>query len=104
MLEYKNGVRADATVFAVVSFLMKLAAGFASTIAGWGLALVGFTGGLGPVQGEVTQAMANGVAILRFALPGGLALISLLLVFLYPITKNQIEDVRIELLKRHNEE
>jgi len=48
--------------------------------------------------------MANGVAILRFALPGGLALISLLLVFLYPITKNQIEDVRIELLKRHNEE
>jgi|GEM_PF-2598451 len=104
VLEYKNGVRADATVFAVVSFLMKLAAGFASTIAGWGLALVGFTGGLGPVQGEVTQAMANGVAILRFALPGGLALISLLLVFLYPITKNQIEDVRIELLKRHNEE
>jgi len=36
VLEYKNGVRADATVFAVVSFLMKLAAGFASTYPGHG--------------------------------------------------------------------
>jgi GPH family glycoside/pentoside/hexuronide:cation symporter len=103
MLEHKNGVRSDATVFAVVSFLMKLAAGFAATIAGWGLKLVGFQG-MGPVRIDVTQAMSDGVAVLRFALPGVLALIAFVAVCLYPITKSQISSVRAELAERHSKQ
>ncbi|MBP1736884.1 MAG: sugar (Glycoside-Pentoside-Hexuronide) transporter [Oscillospiraceae bacterium] len=103
MLEYKNGVRADATVFAVVSFLMKLAAGLASTIAGFGLQLVGFAG-MGPVMIEVTQTMSEGVAVLRFAMPAILALLSFLAVCLYPITKSQITSVREELAVRHGKQ
>ena len=102
-LEYKNGVRADATVFAVVSFLMKLAAGLAATIAGWGLQLVGFEG-MGPVMIEVTPAMANGVAVLRFLLPGILAAISFVAVAFYPIKKEEIISIRAELAKRHSKE
>ena len=100
-LEYKNGVRADATVFAVVSFLMKLAAGLAATIAGWGLQMVGFEG-MGPVMIEVTPAMASGVAVLRFLLPGILAAISFVAVAFYPIKKEEIVSIRAELAKRHN--
>ena len=100
-LEYKNGIRADATVFAVVSFLMKLAAGLAATIAGWGLQLVGFEG-MGPVMIEVTPAMASGVAILRFALPGALAAIAFVAVLFYPIKKEEILAIRAELSRRHN--
>ena len=99
-LEYKNGVRADATVFAVVSFLMKLAAGLAATIAGWGLQMVGFEG-MGPVMIEVTPAMASGVAVLRFLLPGILAAISFVAVAFYPIKKEEIISIRAELAKRH---
>ncbi len=102
-LEYQNGVRADATVFAVVSFLMKLAAGLAATIAGWGLQLVGFQG-MGPVMIEVTPAMASGVAVLRFALPGVLAVISFIAVLFYPIKKDEIISIRAELAKRHSKE
>lgn len=101
VLEYKNHVRSDATVFALVSFLMKLAAGLASTIAGWGLQLVGFQG-MGPVTVEVTPAMASGVAVLRFALPGALAAIAFFAVLFYPIKKDQITKVREELNRRHS--
>ena len=100
-LEYQNGVRADATVFAVVSFLMKLAAGLAATIAGWGLQLVGFQG-MGPVMIEVTPAMASGVAVLRFALPGALAAISFIAILFYPIKKDEIISIRAELARRHD--
>lgn len=103
VLEYKNHVRTDATVFSVVSFLMKLAAGAAATIAGWGLKLCGFQG-MGPVMGEVTQSMANGVAILRFAMPGCLALVAFLLCFLYPIKREEIVQVREALAQRHEAE
>lgn len=99
-LEYQNHVRSDATVFAVVSFLMKLAAGLAATIAGWGLQLVGFQG-MGPVMIEVTPAMASGVAVLRFALPGVLAAISFVAVLFYPIKKDEINEIRAELTRRH---
>lgn len=101
VLEDKNHVRSDATVFALVSFLMKLAAGLASTIAGWGLQLVGFQG-MGPVTVEVTPAMASGVAVLRFALPGALAAIAFFAVLFYPIKKDQITKVREELNRRHS--
>ncbi len=100
-LEYKNGVRADATVFAAVSFLMKLAAGLASTIAGIGLQWAGFEG-MGPVTIEVTEQMANAVAILRFALPGVLAFLAFLAVLFYPIKKDEILEIRAELQKRHD--
>lgn len=102
-LEYKNGKRADATVFAVVSFLMKLAAGLAATIAGWGLQLVGFQG-MGPVMIEVTPAMASGVAVLRFLLPGALAAISFVLALIYPIKREEIKAIREELERRHDAE
>ncbi len=102
-LEYKNGKRSDATVFAVVSFLMKLAAGLAATIAGWGLMMVGFQG-MGPVTIEVTPEMAYGVAILRFLLPGVLAGIAFVAALFYPIKKKEIQDIRAELERRHAEE
>lgn len=102
-LEWKNGVRADATVFAVVSFLMKLAAGLAATIAGWGLKLVGFQG-MGPVMIDVTPAMASGVAVLRFALPGCLALVSFIAVLFYPIKKDELAQIRAELAERHQKQ
>ena len=99
-LEYKNGVRTDATVFAVVSFLMKLAAGLASTIAGIGLQWAGFEG-MGPVTIEVTDKMAHAVAVLRFALPGALAAIAFIAVCFYPISKKEITEIRAELAKKH---
>ena len=99
-LEYKNGVRSDATVFSIVSFLMKLSAGLASTIAGFGLTLVGFEG-MGEVTIEVTQEMANGVAVLRFLMPGIFAAISFVAVLFYPIKKSEIVEIRAELTRRH---
>lgn len=100
-LEYKNGVRADATVFAVVSFLMKLAAGLAATIAGIGLQWAGFQG-MGPVTIEVTDQMAKAVAVLRFGLPGILAAIAFLAVCFYPIKKDEIAQIRATLRERHD--
>ena len=99
-LEWQNGIRQDATVFAIVSFLMKLAAGLASTIAGIGLQMVGFQG-MGPVTIDVTPAMASGVAVLRFLLPGILAAISFVAVVFYPIKKEEIESIRADLRERH---
>ena len=100
-LEYKNGIRSDATVFALVSFLMKLAAGLAATIAGFGLQLVGFQG-MGPVMIEVTPAMASGVAVLRFVLPGIFAAVAFVAALFYPIKKDEIISIRAELARRHD--
>jgi sugar (glycoside-pentoside-hexuronide) transporter len=100
MVEWKTGERADATIFAIVSFLMKLAAGFAATLAGWGLALAGFTGGMGPWFGEVTAQMENALAVIRFAIPAGLAFVAVILAFLYPLGADKTEQISRELREK----
>ncbi len=48
--------------------------------------------------------MANGVAVLRFLMPGILAAISFAAVLFYPIKKSEIVEIRKELNRRHGEE
>ena len=48
--------------------------------------------------------MASGVAILRFALPGCLALVSFIAVLFYPIKKDELAQIRAELAERHQKQ
>ena len=94
-VEYKTGERADATIFAIVSFLMKLSAGFAATIAAFALGFAGFT-----MRGPGEGANIEMLSIIRYTVPAILVSLAFVLLIIYPVKDSKMIEIRDDLRKR----
>lgn len=99
-VEYKTGKRSDGTIMALVSFGIKLAAGFAATLAGAVLTIAGF------VQGADEQAASVGTALnfWRFAGPSVLIIVAAIVLLFYPLGKDRVAEIRLALGEKHVKE
>lgn len=88
-LEIKNGVRDDGKVYAIYSFARKLGQAFAGGLGGFALSAVGFVKGAATQTPEVALGIYN-IATLIPAI--ALALGGLVVLFLYPLSKKQVEE------------
>jgi len=95
-IEYKTGERSDATIFSIVSFLMKLSAGFAATLAAFALGFAGFS-----MRGPEAGANIGMLSIIRYTVPGILVALAFLFLLLYPVKDSKMVEIRAELRKRH---
>lgn len=84
----ETGVRAEGTVYAVNSFLRKMAAAVCNGLGGWGLAVIGYQE-LAAVQTESVRqnlyTLSVGLNLLCFAL-------TLLFLILFPLNKKKIDE------------
>lgn len=84
----ETGVRAEGTVYAVNSFVRKLAAAVCNGIGGWGLAAIGYQ--------ELAAVQTEGVRQSLYTLAIGLTLacfaLTLLFLVLFPLNKKKIDD------------
>jgi sugar (glycoside-pentoside-hexuronide) transporter len=92
-VEWKTGQRADSTIFAIVSFVMKLSAGLAGTLAGFSLGLAGFDSTLSSQPESVITALN----IVRFAVPGVLVAAAFICLIAYPLSTKQVSEIQREL-------
>ena len=86
--EVKNGIREDGTIYAVYSFARKIGQALSSGMIGGLLTLIGYTQATA-FDPEIT----NGIFNLSCIIPAvGLGLVSLALIFIYPLSKKRVEE------------
>ena len=87
--QVKSGKRKDGTVFAVYSFVRKLAQALAGGIGGWTLAFIGYNSAAAVQTPEVKSAIFT----VCVAVPAVCYVISTIILFvLYPLNKKKIEE------------
>lgn len=83
------GERADGTIYAMYSFIKKLAGAVTGSIGAWSLTAIGYDS-LATVQ---TEAVSNSVFNVAILIPALFMIATfLLLVFMYPLNKKKIDD------------
>lgn len=95
--EVKNGVREDGTTYACYSFARKLGQAASSGLTGALLSLVGYNE-FTRTDPQVLDGIFNITCIVPII---GFVLMALVLVFLYPLSKKQVEANSAELARRH---
>lgn len=97
--EVKNGVREDGTIYSVYSFARKIGQALSSGMIGALLSVIGYSAATA-FNPEVVNGIFNMTCII---LAIGFVGIALVLMFLYPLSKNRVEANVLELKKRRGE-
>lgn len=95
----KNGVREDGTIYSVYSFARKLGQALSSGMIGALLSVIGYSAAT-----AFNPEVVNGIFNMTCIIPAiGFVGIALVLMFLYPLSKNRVEANILELKKRRGE-
>lgn len=97
--EVKNGVREDGTIYSVYSFARKIGQALSSGMIGALLSVIGYSAATA-FNPEVVNGIFNMTCIIPAIRFVGIALV---LMFLYPLSKNRVEANILELKKRRGE-
>lgn len=97
--EVKNGVREDGTIYSVYSFARKLGQALSSGMIGALLSVIGYSAAT-----AFNPEVVNGIFNMTCIIPAiGFVGIALVLMFLYPLSKNRVEANILELKKCRGE-
>lgn len=97
--EVKNGVREDGTIYSVYSFARKIGQALSSGMIGALLSVIGYSAAT-----AFNPEVVNGIFNMTCIIPAiGFVGIVLVLMFLYPLSKNRVEANILELKKRRGE-
>lgn len=97
--EVKNGVREDGTIYSVYSFARKIGQALSSGMIGALLSVIGYSAAT-----AFNPEVVNGIFNMTCIIPAiGFVGIALVLMFLYPLSKNRAEANVLELKKRRGE-
>lgn len=97
--EVKNGVREDGTIYSVYSFARKIGQALSSRMIGALLSVIGYSAAT-----AFNPEVVNGIFNMTCIIPAiGFVGIALVLMFLYPLSKNRVEANVLELKKRRGE-
>lgn len=95
-IEVRKEIRSDGTVYSVYSFARKLGQAAASGLTGALLSMVGYT-----AETAFDTDVVNGIYNVTCLFPGiGFILLGLALVFLYPLSKDRVQENVAELARR----
>ena len=97
--EVKNGIREDGTIYSVYSFARKIGQALSSGMIGALLSVIGYSAAT-----AFNPEVVNGIFNMTCIIPAiGFVGIALVLMFLYPLSKNRVEANVLELKKRRGE-
>ncbi len=96
--EWKTGRRATAMTFSAATFSQKLGGALGSAIMLWVLAALGYA-----AKAAQTDASQLGIIALQTAVPGGFALLAVVVTQFYTLTGSQLEQIQIDLKQRASE-
>lgn len=97
--EVKNGIREDGTIYSVYSFARKIGQALSSGMVGALLSVIGYSAATA-FNPEVVNGIFNMACIIPVI---GFVGIALVLMFLYPLSKNRVDANILELKKRRGE-
>lgn len=99
--EFLTGMREDGTVYSFYSFARKVGQALAGGIGGFAIAAIGYDA----TREVQTQDALDGIYTLATIVPGTIyLLIFLILVFLYPLTKQRLDQLTIDLANKRKKQ
>lgn len=102
--EVRTGNRDDGTVYAIYSFSRKLGQAIAGGISGFALSMIGYVSATAGQVVQQTQEALDGIYNISTLVPAlGYLVVMLLLLFVYPLGKKQVEENAAILRQRHAE-
>lgn len=96
--EWKFGKSARGLYFSMFQLSIKIAAVFSTAIAGFGLAVVGYT-----ANTEPTERVIQGIRVISMGLPAALLLLGAVLLFFYDLNGEKMKQIRGDLEERRNQ-
>lgn len=90
--QWKTGRRATAMVFSAAAFSQKLGGALAGAMIGWMLATMGYV-----ANQQQTEGSELGILLLLTLIPGFFAVIAVLIIRLYPLSAEQLENIHKDL-------
>lgn len=91
---WRTGRRATAMIFSAAAFAQKLGGALAGAMIGWSLASMGY------VANEVqSNASEQGIVLLMTLIPAVFAVIAVPLIWLYPLSNHQLENIQDDNIK-----
>lgn len=97
--EWKYGRRATGLVFSAAMFAQKMGLTIGGTGAGWMLDMFGFV-----PNAEQSENAILGIRLMFAVIPGGLALLNAVVLWFYPLTREQTRIMQEELAQRRQGE
>ena len=98
--ELVTGLREDGTVYSIYSFARKIGQALAGGVGGFAIGLVGYSA-TNQVQ---TQDVLDGIYTLATLVPGVLfGIIAVILIFLYPLNKQRVIQLALDLADKRKE-
>ena len=98
--ELKDGTASTGLIFSSASMAQKFGGAFGGSAVMWMLAAFGYNTMAGAVQ---TETAILGLRILMSWVPAIVAALAILVVWFYPLTKQKMESVQIELTAKRNQ-
>ena len=98
--ELKDGTASTGLIFSSASMAQKFGGAFGGSAVMWMLAAFGYSTVAGAVQ---TETAILGLRILMSWVPALVAALSILVVWFYPLTKQKMEGVQVELAAKRSE-
>jgi glucuronide carrier protein len=98
--EWKTGNRTEGTTYAVFSFTRKMGQALGGFVGGAALTVAGFSAATASA-GEAQEAgVAQNIQLYAGALVGGFALLSIIVMFFYPLTEAKFREISAEIATR----
>jgi glucuronide carrier protein len=98
--EWKTGNRTEGTTYAVFSFTRKMGQAIGGFVGGAALTVAGFSAATASA-GEAQEAgVAQNIQLYAGALVGGFALLSIIVMFFYPLTEVKFREISAEIAAR----
>jgi GPH family glycoside/pentoside/hexuronide:cation symporter len=94
--EYKNGRRATGLIYSAGSFVTKFGGGLAAALIGFVLAAYHYDG----LDSSTIPAAIPGIKMLMSWIPTLIALVAAVLMTMYPLTQEKLDEITIELESR----
>jgi GPH family glycoside/pentoside/hexuronide:cation symporter len=97
--ELKDGTASTGLIFSSASMAQKFGGAFGGAAVMWMLAAFGYDTTAGVVQ---TETAITGLRILMSWIPAAVAALAILVVWFYPLTKQKMAGVQVELASRRS--
>ena len=97
--EFKDGTASTGLIFSSASMAQKFGGAFGGAAVMWMLAAFGYDTTAGVVQ---TETAITGLRILMSWIPAAVAALAILVVWFYPLTKQKMAGVQVELASRRS--
>lgn len=93
--EWKTGYNARAVIFSVYQLSIKIAAVFSTSVAAFGLGLIGLQSGAEP-----TPEVIEGIKSLAMFFPAGVSLVAVIAMLFYNVNERKLPELRAEIAER----